>query len=102
MSTSDPLDLQGQQDAQAQTEARARALAALEDDDLKWLLSSKRGRRIALRWLERAGVWRLSFNTNALSMAFAEGQRNAGLGLLARITLLVPERYSEMLKENAA
>lgn len=40
-------------------------------DDLRWMLSGPRGRRIAWRWLESAGVFRTSFNTDALAMAFA-------------------------------
>jgi hypothetical protein len=45
-------------------------------------------------------VWRSSFSTNALTMAFSEGQRNEGLRLLAQITTHAPERYAEMLKES--
>jgi hypothetical protein len=52
------------------------------------------------RLLERAGVWRLSFNTNALTMAFHEGMRNEGLRLLAQIAAHCPDRYTEMLKES--
>jgi hypothetical protein len=72
----------------------------MEIADLKWLMSNKRGRRFVHRLLERAGVWRLSFNTNALSMAFNEGTRNEGLRLLAQLTEHCLDRYSEMLKEQ--
>ncbi len=72
----------------------------IEIDDMKWLMSNKRGRRFVARLLERAGVWRLSFNTNALTMAFNEGTRNEGLRLLAQITAHCPDRYTEMLKES--
>lgn len=78
----------------------ARDAADLEINDLKWLMSNKRGRRFVFRLLERAGVWRLSFNTNALSMAFNEGARNEGLRLMALITQHCADRYSEMLKES--
>lgn len=100
MSYSDPLDLQSQALAQADADERARLAQQIEADDLKWLMSNKRGRRFVVRLLERAGVWRLSFNTNALTMAFAEGQRNEGLRLLAQITAHCPDRYTEMLKEG--
>ena len=63
-------------------------------------MSSKRGRRIVWRFLERAGVYRLSFNTNAMAMAFAEGNRNEGLRILAQIHTLCPELYAVMVKEQ--
>ena len=55
---------------------------------------------MAARWLDRAGVWRLSFNPDALVTAFNEGQRNGGLRLLAQVTRHCPERYADMLREQ--
>ena len=63
-------------------------------------MGSKRGRRIVWRFLDRAGVFRLSFNTNAMTMAFAEGNRNEGLRILAQIHALCPELYTTMVKET--
>ena len=100
MSNFDPLDIRSQERAQAEADDRTRLALQTEIDDLKWLMSNKRGRRFVARLLERAGVWRLSFNTNALTMAFNEGTRNEGLRLLAQITAHCPDRYTEMLKES--
>lgn len=100
MSYSDPLDIRSQERTQAEAEERALLAAQIEIDDVKWLMSNKRGRRFMARPLERAGVWRLSFNTNALTMAFNEGTRNEGLRLLAQIAAHCPDRYTEMLKES--
>lgn len=100
MSYSDPLDIHSQERAQAEAEERALMASQIEIDDMKWLMSNKRGRRFVARLLERAGVWRLSFNTNTLTMAFNEGTRNEGLRLLAQITAHCPDRYTEMLKES--
>ena len=47
---------------------------------------SKRGRRIVWRFLERAGVYRLSFNTNAMAMAFAEGNGTRACGYWRKST----------------
>jgi hypothetical protein len=99
MSNYDPLDLRGQERAKADTELRGRLVRETEEADLKWLMGSKRGRRIIWRFLDRAGVFRLSFNTNAMQMAFAEGNRNEGLRMLALIHTHCPELYSVMLKE---
>ena len=71
-----------------------------EAEDFKWLLSSRRGRRIVWRQLERTGVFRSSFNNNSMAMAFAEGQRNYGLKVLAQVHAHKPEAYALMVSEN--
>ena len=71
------------------------------DDDLIWLMGIARGRRVAWRILDRSGVFRLSFNTNALTMAFSEGCRNEGLRFIADINRLCPEQYQKMISENS-
>ena len=96
----DPTDTQGQDQARADKERRDKLAAAAEIEDFKWLMSSKRGRRIVWRQLERAGVFRLSFNTNAMQMAFAEGNRNEGLRQLAQIHQHCPDRYTQMVTEQ--
>jgi hypothetical protein len=95
----DPTDIRSQERTKADTDLRNRLSQDTEKGDLKWLMGSKRGRRIVWRFLERAGVFRLSFNTNAMQMAFAEGNRNSGLNMLAQIHTLCPELYPTMLKE---
>lgn len=40
-----------------------------------------------------------SFATNALSMAFREGERNVGLRLVGDLTEASPDLYLQMLKE---
>jgi hypothetical protein len=97
----DPTDLRGQEKAKADASAKERTERETEDGDWKWLMSSKRGRRIVWRLLEQAGVFRISFNTNAMSMAFAEGNRNFGNRTLAQIHALCSELYPVMVKENS-
>lgn len=70
------------------------------DADIKWLMSSPRGRRIAWWLLEKAGVSRTSFNNSGSVMAFNEGQRNIGLMVQAQIVELAPEAYMTMLEEQ--
>ena len=101
MSNYDPLDLRGQERAKADKDLRERLLRENEESDIKWLMSSKRGRRIVWRLLDHAGVFRSSFNTNAMTMAFAEGNKNYGLRLLAMIHALCPEQYPAMMKEQS-
>ncbi len=99
MTNYDPLDLRGQEKAKADRELRERIARENEEADIKWLMSSKRGRRIVWRLMDRAGVFRSSFNTNSMSMAFAEGNRNYGLQILGIIHTQCPELYPVMMKE---
>jgi len=100
MNNHDPLDIRGLERTKADLELKARLARETEESDVKWLMGSKRGRRIIWRFLDRAGVFRLSFNTNAMQMAFAEGNRNEGLRMLAQIHALCPELYPVMVKEQ--
>lgn len=95
----DPLDTEALDEVRKAQADLARLAERREAEDIKWQMSSKRGRRIVNRLLQDAGVYRLSFSTNALQMSFNEGNRNTGLKLLAAITEHCPERYAEMLEE---
>lgn len=98
----DPTDLRAIDRAKADRETRDRLARETEESDIKWLMGNKRGRRIIWRLLDHSGVFRLSFNTNAMQMAFAEGNRNYGNRTLALIHALCPEQYPTMVKENSA
>lgn len=88
--------------ARREEQQRSRVLQMQEHEDLKWLMGSKRGRRFMYRLLDRAGVWNLSFNTNAMTMAFNEGRRNEGLALTNKLMIACPEQWALMVKENAS
>lgn len=85
--------------AAAEKARKAQLAAQTEADDLRWLMSDKRGRRIAWRLLGESGVYQTSFNSEPLHMAFKEGRRSRGLDLIAAIDQHCPERFSEMQKE---
>lgn len=102
MSNYDPLDVRGQERARADKDLRDKLNRDTEEADLKWLMGSKRGRRIVWRLLDRAGVFRLSFNSNSMTMAFNEGNRNEGLRTIALIHTHCPELYPVMVKENVS
>ena len=99
MSDHDPLDIRGQERAKADKASRERLDREAEEGDIRWLMGSKRGRRLVWRLLDRAGVFRLSFNSNSMTMAFNEGMRNEGLRILAQVHALCPELYPTMVKE---
>lgn len=101
MSERDPTDTDEVDHEQIQDKRRLRNAQIVEADDIKWLMEQKRGRRILWRQLDRCGVFRSVFNTNAMQMSFNEGNRNEGLTMLNMIVSLAPEKYLEMLKEHS-
>ena len=100
MNSYDPTDLRGLERSREDDATRKRLANEVEELDLKWLMGSKRGRRIIWRLLEQAGVFRLSFDPNAMRMAFNEGNRNYGNRVLDLIHKTCPELYPVMVKEQ--
>jgi hypothetical protein len=96
----DPLDIDAQNTAEEDKEDRIRIQKENEEADLKWLMSSRRGRRIVWRLLDQSGVFHPVFNTNAMQMAFNEGNRNYGLKTLAMVQTYCSDLYSIMQREN--
>jgi len=96
----DPFDLRAQQAASALVDEATRLKRQTEVEDLKFIMSTKQGRRYVWRQLERYGVFRTSFSSDPLIMAYNEGSRNQGLGLIADISEHCPERYAEMTREQ--
>jgi hypothetical protein len=100
MDNKDPFDLH-EQEARAQEKKERELLEQQgEESDVKWLMSNKRGRRIVWRLLNQSGVFRLSFNTDSMLMAFAEGNRNFGNRILTLVHSQCPELYPVMVKEQ--
>lgn len=97
---SDTFDPEAQE-AQRQANAlKAQHERNLELDDLHKVMSTKQGRRFMWRLLGRCGVMRQSFNTDALLMSLAEGQRSVGIPLVADLLQCMPEKYALMLEEQ--
>ncbi|CAB5162287.1 hypothetical protein UFOVP152_17 [uncultured Caudovirales phage] len=97
----DPFDLSGHDKAANDRARKVQTEARTEAEDLRWLMSGKRGRRVMWRLLDRAGVFRSSFTGNSETF-FREGQRNIGLIYLAQVHEHAPEAYSTMIEENRA
>ena len=84
----------------AEKAKQAQLDAQTEIDELLWLMSDRRGRRFVWRLLSAAGIYQLSYVPgDAMATAFREGNRGAGLRLVAQVTQHCPERFSEMQKE---
>jgi len=100
MNQHDPLDFRSSEEANASADAKAQLVAKRNIDDIKWLMSDKRGRRIVARLLDLAGLHRPSIDHNTASMAFKEGKRWFGTLLVDEVETHCFDRYIEMLKEQ--
>ncbi len=67
--------------------------------DLRAVLNTVWGRRFFWRLVGRCGPMMATFDTNALVMAHAEGQRNIGRWLWAEMEASCPEAWEAMRKE---
>lgn len=101
MSEHDPLDSAQREKVEKDRRHRAKIERQNEGDDIKWLCGNKRGRRFLWKLLESAGVFRLSFDKDAMLMSFREGERNYGLRVLAMIHKVAPDSYATMLRESS-
>lgn len=90
-------DTEAQSDAIKQKADNARKTFV---EDVRWLMSSPRGRRLVWWLLSKSGVSRTSFNNSGSVMAFNEGQRNIGLMLQAEVLEASPDAYMTMLQEQ--
>jgi hypothetical protein len=73
-----------------------------EEDDMRWLMASERGRRLVWQWLGEAGLFRSSYSNDPVAMAFREGERNRALVLQAQVMKHAPEQFIRMLAEAQA
>ena len=80
----------------------AKAAKAAEQERLnivRGIMSLKAGRAYVHDELAACHVFATSFTTDALQMAFSEGERNRGLRLLNDVILADPEGYVDMMRE---
>lgn len=95
----DPTDIAAQEREAEAERQQAETRRKQEVEDFKWLTNHAPGRRILWRVLERAGVFRTSFDGTSRTY-FNEGRRDLGLFLLAELHEIAPDAYPKMLKEN--
>ena len=93
-----PFDA-GNQHHVERREKAARKARRQRDEALRWLMADNRGRRFVWRLLGKAGIFRTSMAASPELTAFNEGRRDLGLGLLADVMRLCPERYAQMQAE---
>jgi hypothetical protein len=79
----DPTDIRGLQRRDRESDEERRRKRLLELADLQAVLQTAAGRRFVWAQMERAGVFRTSFDNSGSVTAFNEGRRTIGLMLLA-------------------
>lgn len=95
-----PNDIDAEREEQEALREREEHDQLVWDGDFERLMSQDWGRRIVWRALTRARLHATSFCSNAMSMAFEEGQKQEGYFLMAQIDRLCPETYHQMVREN--
>lgn len=99
MSDIDPTDTQAIEERIDEAKAAAKRIADQEVEDLKWLMSDKRGRRIMWSLLAFTGVFRQPFTGDSETF-FRCGMMNVGQKYLGDINQHAPERYNQMVTEK--
>jgi hypothetical protein len=80
-------------------EKAARQADVARQDTVRGLMSTTQGRQWAYERLVACHIFASSFSLDALQMAFAEGERNAGLQLLNDVMQVSPDEYIQMMRE---
>lgn len=94
-----PLDLASQEEQASAKRTLDTQQREQFEQDLKWFLAHKQGRRIMWRWISEVGVFQPVYRPDAMEMSFAEGRRNVGLSLLNEILAVTPDSFTLMMKE---
>lgn len=82
MSDFDPTDTRAAEERETEAAAKAKRIADQEVEDLKWLMSDKRGRRVMWNLLAFTGVFRQPFTGNSETF-FRCGMMNVGQKFMA-------------------
>lgn len=95
----DPTDIRAEQERIHEEAERVKRAVRGEEADWAWLMSSKRGRRVVWRWLERSGVFEASMTGSSYTF-YNEGKRSNGIALNAFVRDHCPKDYALMLEEQ--
>lgn len=96
----DPFNPQPREEQRKTQSKKDENARALELADVLFVMGDPAGRRHIWRQLNRAGVYTPSYVAgDPYQTAFNEGQRNAGLRLLADVMEVAHAQYTQMLEE---
>lgn len=96
-----PTDLTAIEENRAAAKEQSKFEAGVELNDIHWLMSGKRGRRIMWRLLGDARLYQQSYDGNANWSIFYEGKRSIALKLMSQIHSIDngAELYAQMVTE---
>ncbi len=69
-------------------------------DEIRFVMSDRRGRNVVWWLLSRAGLHRSSFSADAATTAFQEGRRDIGLAVFDRLMDADANAYIRLLQEH--
>lgn len=95
----DPTDIHAEQQRLQEEADRTQRARQGEEADWAWLMSSKRGRRVVWRWLERSGVFEAAMTGSSYTF-YNEGKRSNGIALNTFVRDNCPSDYALMLEEK--
>lgn len=72
----------------------------IEMEQLKAVLSTEAGRAFVWRMMEKAGIYRTAFSTDALAMAANEGRKDMGVWLFVEALEAAPGFVRTMEDEH--
>jgi len=99
MSDFDPTDTVAIEEREEARKKEAKRIADQEVEDLKWLMSDKRGRRVMWSLLAFTGFLRQPWQGDN-GTDFRCGMMNVGQKLFGDIQEHCPARYNEMVTER--
>lgn len=96
-----PTDLDALDAQRSTAKEQSRFESAIVLDDIRWLMSGKRGRRFMWRLLGDAGLYQQSFDGNTNWSIFKEGKRSLALLLVGQIHSIEggADLYAQMRNE---
>lgn len=95
----DPTDLNAQELLRQESEEKRRLAQSQEDDDLKWLMGMKRGRKIMQRLIDESRCFTLPFDTNNSKLCANVGFAGFGFKQVAKLKEVCFELYQKMEQE---
>jgi len=94
-----PIDLGALQAARDANREMTDLERARFEEDFKWLVGHKPGRRIVWWLLSQARVFQNPWRSSANEMSFVAGNMNLGQMLLAEVLSIAPDSFTTMMRE---
>jgi hypothetical protein len=95
------VDNAGDAEQVADAKRREKDTALRVRDAIERLANTQDGQTFFTHMVEEAGIYRVSFDSDAMQMAFREGRRDFGLWFVAQWLLGRPDAMAVLLQQRA-